>query len=172
MAELDKYHNEVIENACFRMDESLRMVKMALSKISESQIWTKPNNSLNSIGNLLLHLCGNMRQYGIASLQNTEDTRHRALEFSIDGGFTKVELLNQLEATVNEVKSSFNTISKERMVSKQSVQGFTLSGLGNLIHVVEHFSYHTGQIALLTKLITDEQLGFYKDQDLNTKNEN
>ena len=53
----------------------------------------------------------------------------------------------------------------------RSVQGFNFSGIGILVHVVEHLSYHTGQIAFYTKQLKNEQLGFYGDIDLNVKNE-
>ncbi len=153
------------------MDESLRMVKISLEKVSEAQVWQNPNESMNSIGNLILHLCGNMTQYGIASLRNIEDKRERDLEFSTGGGFTKKELLNKLETTVNEVKASIQDVSIERLLEVKSVQGYQFSGIGNSIHVVEHFSYHTGQIAFWVKQLKNEQLGFYDGVDLNQKNQ-
>ena len=152
------------------MDESLRMISVSLDKVSEEQLWQKPNASLNSIGNLVLHLCGNMTQYGIASLNEIEDKRQRDLEFSTHGGFTKLELLEQLKSTVHEVKNAFQSVSFERLTQVKQVQGFEFSGIGNIIHVVEHFSYHTGQIAFWVKLLKNEQLGFYDGHDLNTKN--
>lgn len=153
------------------MDESLRMISVSLDKVSEEQLWQKPNASLNSIGNLVIHLCGNMTQYGIASLNEIEDTRQRDLEFSTHGGFTKLELLEQLKSTVHEVKKAFQGVSFERLTQVKQVQGFEFSGIGNIIHVVEHFSYHTGQIAFWVKLLKNEQLGFYDGHDLNTKNQ-
>ncbi len=153
------------------MDESLRMVKIALDKITEDEVWQKPNASLNSIGNLILHLCGNMTQYGIASLHETEDTRQRDLEFSTKGGLTKEELYEKLVTTVDKVKTSFQTVSLKRLAAKKLVQGYEFSGIGNIIHVVEHFSYHTGQIAFWVKQLNNEQLGFYDGQDLNVLNE-
>lgn len=170
MSDLRKFHLEFIENSCYRMDESLRMIKISLDKVSEKQAWQKPNNSLNSIGNLILHLCGNMTQYGIASLNETEDNRLRDLEFSTPGGYTKKQLLEKLESTVNEVKATIQNTSLERLLTRKQVQGFELSGIGNVIHLVEHFSYHTGQIAFWVKQLKNEQLGFYDGHDLNTKN--
>ncbi|NKI32243.1 DinB family protein [Croceivirga thetidis] len=171
MDELRKFQFEFVENCCFRMDESLRMLKIALAKVSEDQVWLKPNSSLNSIGNLILHLCGNMTQYGIASLTETEDKRQRDLEFSTEGGLSKNELLNKIHVVIEEVKSTFSTISIERLLQQKQVQGFDFSGIGNMVHVVEHLSYHTGQIAFWVKQLQNESLGFYEGHDLNTKNE-
>lgn len=147
------------------------MIKISLEKISEGQVWQKPNTSLNSIGNLVLHLCGNMTQYGIASLNGTADKRQRELEFSVEGGLNKEELLNKLETTVDQVKTTFQNVSQERLMEVRQVQGFSFSGIGNCIHVVEHFSYHTGQIAFWVKQLNNAQLGFYDGHDLTIKNQ-
>ena len=82
----------------------------------------------------------------------------------------KKELLQILDSTVTESVSIIQSLSEEDLLRSRSVQGFELTGIGNIIHVVEHYSYHTGQIALQTKLFTDKDLGFYADLDLNTKN--
>ena len=170
MDKSNNFRKEFVGNCCYRMDESLRMVNIALTDVSETQLWKKPNLSLNSIGNLILHLCGNMTQYGIASLAETEDNRNRDLEFSTEGGLTKKELLQKLAETVEAVKASMNKTPMERLLKTTKVQGFEFSGIGNCIHVVEHFSYHTGQIAFWVKLLTDKQLGFYDGINLNSKN--
>ena len=171
MDDLETFQSEFIKNCCYRMDESLRMVQISLGKVSEEQVWQKPNSSLNSIGNLILHLCGNMTQYGIASLNELQDNRQREEEFAVKGGIAKQELLFKLEATVREVKDSFKGSPVSRLVALRQVQGFEFSGIGNIIHVVEHFSYHTGQIAFWVKQLINEQLGFYDGHDLNTLNE-
>ena len=161
---------ELVENACYRMEESLRMVGICMDQLSEADIWRKPNTASNSIGNLILHLCGNITQYGIASLQNTPDERKRDAEFEATSGFTKSELLQKLKDTIEEAKKTFRTLGTEELLKKRSVQGFEFSGIGNIIHVTEHLSYHTGQIALWTKMLNNKSLGFYDGVDLNIKN--
>ena len=170
MNNLESLQSEFITNSCYRLDESLRMTKISLEKVTEEQLWLKPNASLNSIGNLILHLCGNMTQYGIASLNEIKDERQRDLEFSTEDRFTKKELFEKLEITVNNVKTSIRNVSLERLLKLKHIQGFQLSGVGNIIHAVEHFSYHTGQIAFWVKQLNNEQLGFYDGQDLNVLN--
>lgn len=171
MDDLKQFQEEFVKNACFRMDESLRMVEISLKKVSEQQVWQKPNDSLNSIANLILHLCGNMTQYGISSLKEVEDNRNRDMEFSTTGGYTKDQLLKKLKATVEEVQATFQHIALQRLLQTKQVQGFNFSGIGNIIHVVEHFSYHTGQIAFWVKQLHNEQLGFYDGFDLNVPND-
>lgn len=162
---------ELVWNAGYRMNESLRMIKICLEQLSEDEIWQKPNESSNSIGNLILHLCGNITQYGIASIQNLEDTRQRHQEFSTVSGYTKAELVKKLEDTISDAKRAFYDAPLNELLRKRNVQGFNFSGVGNIIHVTEHLSYHTGQIALWTKILQNKDLGFYGDVDLNIKNE-
>ncbi|MAU16092.1 MAG: hypothetical protein CMH46_11205 [Muricauda sp.] len=161
---------EIIWHVGYRMNESLRMIKICMEQLSEEQVWQKPNESSNSIANLILHLCGNITQYGIASIQNLEDRRQRDEEFSTASGYNKAELIKMLEDTIDEAKRAFYEASLEELLRKRYVQGFNFSGIGNIIHVTEHLSYHTGQIALWTKILNNQDLGFYSGVDLNVKN--
>ncbi len=171
MEHTEDFRYEFIAQSKYRMDESLRMVKKCLSQLSEDVIWQKPNSVTNSIGNLILHLCGNITQYGIASLQGLSDNRNRDDEFEKLSGYSKEELFDKLENTVLRAKRSFSTTNTKDLLKKRKVQGFEFSGIGNIVHVVEHFSYHTGQIALWTKILNNKDLGFYDGFDLNLKNE-
>ena len=167
----DKWMSEFLENSIYRLDESTRMIKISLDSISESDIWKKPNESSNSVGNQIVHICGNMTQYIIASLGEKEDWRNRDEEFSMTGGFTKIQLIQKLEDTVKKARLVLNECNERQLIRKRKVQGFNLSGIGIVIHVVEHYSYHTGQIAFWTKLLTNNDLGFFDGRDLNIKNQ-
>ncbi|MGB5479744.1 MAG: DinB family protein [Eudoraea sp.] len=167
----DKWVSEFLENSIYRLDESTRMIKISLDSVSDSDIWKKPNESSNSIGNQIAHICGNMTQYIIASLGKQDDYRNRDEEFSMSGGFSKIELIQKLEDTVKKARLVLNSCDKGELIKKRLVQGTNLSGIGVVIHAVEHYSYHTGQIAFWTKLITNKDLGFYAGRDLNIKNE-
>ena len=159
------------ENTIYRLEESTRMVEIAIGKITDDQVWKRPNDNSNSIGNLILHLCGNMTQYVMASLGEQEDHRNRDAEFDCINGLSKVELISKLYETVTNVKSTIENVSEGQLLKKRNVQGFTFSGMGCVIHAVEHYSYHTGQIAFWVKQMVDEKLGFYDGMDLNVTNE-
>ena len=161
---------EIVENALYRMDESTRMIKKSLAEISEDEVWHKPNPSLNSIANLMVHLCGNISQYVISSLGETEDKRNRDDEFSVTGGLTKDELFTKLESVVDDAKRVIFNVTPNQLVKMRSVQGFSFSGVGIILHAVEHYSYHTGQIAFWVKQLKNKDLGFYDGIDLNKKN--
>ena len=99
------------------------------------------------------------------------DVRERDLEFSTSDGLAKAELLQQLIHTVESAKATIENATTEQFLKKRKVQGFELSGIGVVIHAVEHYSYHTGQIAFWTKILKDKDLGFYDGLDLRVVNE-
>jgi len=158
------------ENTIYRIDESTRMIEIAFTKVNETQIWQKPNGNSNSLGNLILHLCGNLMQYVVSSLGETPDLRARDIEFKTQEGLSKNELLEKLQATVTAVKTTIENATEAHLLKKRNVQGFNFSGMGCVIHAVEHYSYHTGQVAFWVKQLVDEQLGFYDGMDLGVTN--
>lgn len=162
--------DEFVENALYRFDESTRMVKMAFQQLDEEDIWKRPNEASNSMGNLILHLCGNITQYVISSLGGLKDIRERDLEFITQTGSSKTELLEKLTATVAKAKVTIKDANIEQWIKKRDVQGFNFSGIGLVLHAVEHYSYHTGQIAFWTKQLRNKDLGFYDGLDLNIRN--
>lgn len=162
--------NEFKVNATLRMGENIPRIEKCLNLLTEDEVWSKPNANLNSVGNLLLHLCGNITQYIISSLGGEPDKRVRDEEFDTKGGYTKTQLFDKISYTINKACDVINSASPEELMRVRSVQGFEYSGMGNVIHVAEHLSYHVGQIAFLTKVLKDKDLGFYAGQDLNVKN--
>ncbi len=141
-----------------------------MQELDEKDVWYSPNENLNSIGNLILHLSGNIREYIISSLGAEPDIRERDLEFSTRAGYTNAELIGKLEETVEKAKIVIAGISYENLLQVRVVQGFSYSGVGNIVHVTEHYSYHTGQIIFLTKLMKNMDMGFYAGVDLNKRN--
>jgi uncharacterized damage-inducible protein DinB len=158
--------SDFIEQSIFRMGESQDRIQFCLNKLSNEQIWKKPNASSNSVGNLTLHLCGNIRQYIHATLGLNPDDRVREEEFSASINLTRQELLDRITKTIELASASLKVLHSEKLSMQYEVQGFNLSGTGIILHVVEHLSYHTGQIALLTKIYLNQDLGFYKAYDL------
>ncbi len=159
------------ENILYRIDESTRMIQIAFSKITDEYLWERSNNSSNSLGNQILHVCGNMTQYVISSVGEQEDRRDRDAEFDATEGYDKNVLLEKLKVTVTQVKEIIQNATEEQLLKKRYVQGFHFSGMGCVIHAVEHYSYHTGQIAFWIKELIDKPLGFYDGLDLNEKNQ-
>ena len=153
----------LIEEVLLRLyDESLPRILKCLGQLSEKQIWWRPNESSNSIGNLVLHLCGNVSQWIGSGLGGFPDTRTRQAEFDKREGINREELSQLLSSTMEQIKPVISNLPADELLNKRAVQTFEESGLSILIHVTEHFSYHTGQIAYITKMLTDNPLGFYE----------
>ena len=150
-------------------DESFVRIEKCLQMLSDDEIWTKPNDQTNSIGNLVLHLMGNARQYIISGLGGEKDERKRNLEFQMSSRCSTEELRSKMKSLKVELTEVINGLTHEQLTSTFRVQGFEEKGINIAIHVIEHFSYHVGQIALYTKLIKNKDLGFYAGLDLDAK---
>ena len=161
---------EFKKNAVFRIKEGQRMVHLAFEKTVEEHIWKLPISNGISLGNQILHINGNMTQYIISSLGENIDYRDRNKEFEINIKYNKTELLKKLDATIISSLNVIDSAQSSNYLKLREVQGYKLSGIGVLLHAVEHFSYHVGQIAFWVKFLTKTDLEFYKDQDLNQKN--
>ncbi|MBP7239047.1 MAG: DUF1572 family protein [Saprospiraceae bacterium] len=155
--------NALIAEVLLRLyDESLPRILKCLGQLSEKQIWWRPNESSNSIGNLVLHLCGNVSQWIGSGLGGFPDTRTRQAEFDKREGINREELSQLLTSSMEQIKPVISNLPADELLNKRAVQTFEESGISILIHVTEHFSYHTGQIAYITKMLTDNPLGFYE----------
>jgi uncharacterized damage-inducible protein DinB len=165
------WSNDFKENCIMRMQENLPRIIICINQLPETVIWQKPVAAGNAMGNLILHLCGNITQYIISGIGGEPDNRVRDNEFNATGGFGKAGLLQMLTETIQKATNIIAAATETDLLKIRMVQGFQLSGLGIIIHVTEHLSYHTGQIALFTKMHNNNDLGFYKDLDLNVKNE-
>lgn len=161
---------EFLEQSAYRIGLNFPRIKTCIDMLSDGELWQRPNGSSNSIGNLVLHLCGNMTQYVISALGGIEDKRERDLEFSATEGYTAAELLQKMRSVNDECIRIIKGLSEEQLTADYEVQGYTMTGTAIIIHVTEHYSYHTGQIVFLTKSLKDTDTGFYKGKNLNIKN--
>jgi uncharacterized damage-inducible protein DinB len=165
-----RFHKEFIDGTLYRIRENTSKIMSCIEQLDENDVWFRPNEHLNSTGNIILHLCGNIRQYIISSLGGAPDIRERDIEFSTEGGFTKAELAGKLLNIIDEASSTIALVSEENLLRRRVVQGTSYTGVGIIIHVTEHYSYHTGQIIFLTKLLKNVDMGFYKGAELNQRN--
>jgi uncharacterized damage-inducible protein DinB len=137
-------------------------IETSLGMLSEEQIWARGSENENAVGNLVLHLCGNVRQWIISGVGERPDVRERDKEFAARGGVGTAELVARLRTTVQEAVETITPLTPEQMARTLSVQGYHGTVMEAIYHVVEHFSMHTGQILFATKMLTGADLGFYK----------
>ncbi len=149
------------------LEISLPQIRKCLAELSDEELWVRPNEQSNSMGNLVLHLCGNVRQYVISGLGGAADVRERAKEFAERGPVPRAALLERLDQTLAEAGKVLDRLDVATILDTRTVQGFGYDGVGILVHVVEHFSYHTGQIAYFVKARKGVDLGFYRGVNLN-----
>ena len=162
---------EFLDQSIMRMEESTEKIQGCLAVLDDSSFWYRPNASSNSIGQLLAHLRGNIRQYILSGLTQEPDVRQRDLEFVLPEQKNRKAVEEAYFEIVSQAIEVIGSITEDRLMTRRKVQGFELSGLGIILHVVEHLSYHTGQVAYLTKMLLDTDLGFYKGINLNENNE-
>jgi uncharacterized damage-inducible protein DinB len=144
-------------------DENYIRIYKCLDMITEEQVWWSPNPASNSIGNLIIHLIGNARQWIGNGIGKKADNRKRALEFDSISRCDKSALISSMKELKSELIPIINAVTADELKSIRPVQIYEETGVSILVHVIEHFSYHTGQIALLAKIIKAQPLGFYDE---------
>ena len=145
----------------FLTGDYLPKIERCLEQLNDQQIWWRPNPESNSIGNLVLHLCGNARQWIVCGLGAEPDNRMRDAEFAQRDVIPRAELLQLLRTTLADVERVLRHLDASILLEKRTIQGSNVDLLEAIFHVTEHFSMHTGQIIMLTKMLTQQDLRFY-----------
>jgi uncharacterized damage-inducible protein DinB len=138
-------------------------IRRCLDVLPEEAIWRRDDDASNSIGNLLLHLSGNIRQWIVSGVGGVPDARVRRAEFDAREGDGGAALMERLLATVRDADAVLASLDAVRLAERRTIQGRDVTVLDAVYHVVEHFSMHTGQIILLAKRFAPGRLEFYED---------
>jgi len=144
-----------------KLTQCTERIRTCVERLSDDQLWMRQHETENAVGNILLHLAGNVRQWIISGIGGKPDVRVRDREFSARGDIAAQDLLARLEATVEEANAVLDSLTPEVLAERIVIQKHETSKLEAVYHVVEHFGGHTGQIIFVTKLVTGEDLGFY-----------
>lgn len=140
-------------------------IAAALRSMPSDKLWWRPNNRANSAGNIVIHLCGNVRQWIVAGVGGAPDVRQRDAEFAAVDGMSCEELLAELHAARDAVMDVLSTLSPDMLGEQRSIQGRDTNVFAAIYHVVEHYSGHAGQLILLAKTFTPAGVQFYEDAD-------
>jgi hypothetical protein len=146
--------------AAHELTSALDRIKHCLSQLNDEQVWWRSQPSLNSIGNLILHLCGNVRQWIVSGIGGAKDIRNRPGEFAEPGPIPKDELLRRLEAVVEEAKRALAAVTAQRLVEVRRIQGFDVTGQAAIFNSVPHFRGHTQEIIHMTRLQLGDRYKF------------
>ncbi len=143
------------------LGEYFPRIERCFQELNDEDIWWRAHETNNSVGNLVLHLCGNVRQWIVAGLGGAPDTRNRPQEFAERTQIPKEKLLNKLHATLVEADGVLERFDRSKILEVRRIQNYDVTCLEAIFHVVEHFSGHLGQIIYITKLRRGIDLKFY-----------
>lgn len=138
-------------------------LRKTLDALPADAVWWRANPESNSVGNLLLHMSGNLRQWIVSGVGGEEDNRLRSAEFSADGGRSLDELWGIVDTTLADADRVIASLDERELERRLTIQGREVSVLDAVFHVVEHFSMHMGQIILIAKLRAPGAIRFYED---------
>lgn len=154
-------HDVFIRYSGDKLTQLASRIDTCLDKLSDEQIWWRGADESNAVGNLVLHLCGNLGQWMVSGVGGAPDTRDRDSEFNAAGGASRAELQSRLQARVAETVEVIQRLTAERLLERVQIQKYDVTVLEAVYHVVEHFAQHAAQIIYATKLLARTDLGFY-----------
>jgi len=138
--------------AASELTSALARIKHCLDQLTDDQVWWRSHSSLNSIGNLILHLCGNLRQWIVAGLGSAKDVRDRPAEFAERCPISNADLQLKLDTLVSEAKEVLGKLTARQLLDARRIQGFDVTGLAAIFDSVPHFRGHTQEVIHLTRL--------------------
>ena len=152
---------EFLNFSADKLIQLLGRIEECVDRLTPEQLWMRHSENENAVGNLLLHLTGNVRQWILAGVGDVLDHRDRDGEFAARDGIGAEELKTRLRSTVEEAVALIRALPPERLCETIRTQGYEGTVLAAIYHVVEHFAGHAFQIMFATKLLTGGDLGFY-----------
>jgi hypothetical protein len=135
-----------------RLAEGVKKIKHCLAQLSDEQVWWRPHDSMNSIANIVLHLCGNLRQWIISGVGDEPDVRDRPKEFSDRSSMPKPELIRRLDEIVSQADAVLATLPDPQLLQRRRIQGFDETALSAIFDSLSHFRGHMQEIVYITRL--------------------
>jgi hypothetical protein len=142
------------------MADRVARIKHCVDQLDDAQVWWRPQESMNSVANVLLHLCGNLRQWMISGVGGLSDTRNRPGEFSERDAIPKSELMNRLDAVIAEADATLSGLNEAHLLAARRVQGFEETVLSTIWESLTHLSGHTQEIIYITRLQLGDRYTF------------
>jgi hypothetical protein len=142
------------------MNDALKRIRHCVDQLSDEQVWSRDGPAMNSIGNLILHLGGNVRQWIVAGMGGTADIRNRPTEFAERGPIAKAELQRRLEGAVTEATAVLARQTADDWLRTRRIQGYEVTGLEALLNTVPHFRGHTQEIVHMTRQLLGDAYQF------------
>jgi hypothetical protein len=128
-------------------------IKECVDKLSDEQIWWKPNDQGNSVGNLILHLSGSIRHYLCHAIGGFEYERDRPAEFAEMGPIPKDALLSTFDETIRQVGATLDSFNLSRFLEPGTQPSYYPTIFDQIYGVSVHLAIHAGQIIYVTKML-------------------
>jgi hypothetical protein len=142
-------------------EASMLRIEHCISQLTDQELWWRPAPEMNSIGNLLLHLAGNVGQWVVAAIENVPSRRNRPAEFAEHGPVLRDQLLTPLRETVAQARRAIKAIkTPDQLLQTRRIQGNDTNLLTAIFHASSHFEGHTQEIIAMTRQIKGNQYKF------------
>jgi uncharacterized damage-inducible protein DinB len=161
MQDSNKLAREFLRISRYQLQERLRRIELCVARLDDEQLWARAHETENAVGNLILHLAGNIRQWIVSGVGGAPDRRDRDAEFAQREPLTREQAMSALRDAIEEADGVLESLSAEDLLIKRKIQVFELTALHAIYHCVEHLAEHSGQIVWATKRMTAEDLGIY-----------
>lgn len=142
------------------LDEAMRVIRHCVGQLDDDQVWWRPEPSMNSVANLMLHLAGNVRQWITCGVGDRRDDRNRPQEFAERGPISRQTLVERLEAVISSAQETMSATTADDLETSLRIQAFEVTGLGAILHSVSHFRGHTQEIVHMTRSLLGDAYQF------------
>jgi hypothetical protein len=143
---------EYLAAARRRLEACHERLLHSLGQLDDRQVWWRPHESLNSVANIVLHVCGNLRQWIISGVGGAPDVRDRLAEFTERAPIPRDELLRRLGEVVREADAILAGLDEGALLRPRTIQGFDESVLSAIFDCVAHLGGHTQEVVYITRL--------------------
>ena len=157
MVSADNLTQEIAAEAIRSLQYGCAKIEHCLNQIVDPQVWWRPTPDMNAIGNLMLHLSGNVGQWIVAGVGNGKDIRQRQAEFDERVMISKDELFQQLKTVVEQATTVLNAVSATELLSTKRIQGHDVTKIHAIVQSVAHFQGHVQEIICLTRQQLDQR---------------
>src|SRR5262249_42991453 len=149
------------DGAIEELAQASKRIRHCLNQLTDRQIWSRQDEARNSIGNLILHLCGNLRQWAVSSIGGATDIRNPPTDFSERRAIPKSELLQLLDATVKQATDALHSLNVENLMRVRPIQDYQITGLAVIFHTTCHFWGHTQEIISMARSLLGDSYRFF-----------
>ena len=156
----DPLHREFQRVACHELDRGLVKIEHCVDQLSDADVWSRATDQMNSVGNILLHLNGNLRQWIVSGVGGAPDVRQRPREFAQRDPIPKSKLLADLRQTIDEAKAAIQRSTGEDLLRNRHVQHDDVTGVFAAFSSINHFVGHVQEITYMTRMRLGEKYRF------------